>query len=95
VEPGESLPTMGLEGRVVGPWVEECRCAWEVIRAELGARKLRLDLRGLMYVDARGTKLLREIHRTSGAEVLADGPLTKYFAERITRENKRNANEGD
>jgi len=86
VEPVGSFVTMRLEGKVVGPWVDECQRAWKAIEAELGKRKLRLDLRGVLFVDERGTKLLREIHRTSGAEVLADCPLTKYFAERIARD---------
>lgn len=85
---------MRLEGRVVGPWVDECHRAWHSIQKELGAKKFRLDLRGVMFMDDRGTKLLREIHRTSGAEVLADSPLTKYFAQRITREIERNESEG-
>lgn len=46
-------------------------------------------------MDDRGTRLLREVHRTSGREVLAECPLTKYFAERITRETEKNGNEGD
>jgi hypothetical protein len=85
---------MRLEGKVIGPWVDECRRAWHAIRAELGSRKLRLDLRGVMFMDGRGTALLREIHKLSGAEVLADSPLTKYFAERIMRYVETEENEG-
>lgn len=78
----------------MGPWVEECHRAWQTIRAELGTKKLRLDLRGVTFVDDRGTKLLREVHRTSGAEVVAKCPLTKYFAARISGEI-RDGDEGD
>jgi len=85
---------MRLEGKVVGPWVQECRRAWQVIREELGAKKLQLDLRGLTFVDESGTKLLREIHRASRAEILANSPLTKYFAERILQEPEKTENEG-
>jgi hypothetical protein len=85
---------MRLEGKVIGPWVDECRRAWHAIRAELGSRRLRLDLRGVMFMDGRGTALLREIHKQSGAEVLADSPLTKYFAERIMRNAETEENEG-
>jgi hypothetical protein len=49
-----------------------------------------MDLRGVTFVDARGTEMLREIQQASGAEVLADSPLTKYFAERIKDENRKN-----
>lgn len=60
-----------------------------------GGKKVRLDLRGVTFMDDRATRLLREVHRTSGREVLAECPLTKYFAERITRETEKNGNEGD
>jgi len=93
-EPGESLITMRLEGKVIGPWVEECRRAWHAIRAELGSRKLRLDVRGVTFMDGRGTALLREIHKLSGAEVLADCPLTKYFAQLIMGDVETEENGG-
>ena len=81
---------MRLEGKVIGPWVEECHRTWDAIRADLGTKKLRLDVRGVTFMDDRGTALLRKIHRMSSAEVLANSPLTKYFAERIKREIEKN-----
>lgn len=85
---------MRLEGKVVGPWVEECHRTWDAIRESLGSKKLRLDVRGVMFMDNRGTALLRKIHRMSGAEVVANSPLTNYFAEQIRREIKQFENEG-
>jgi ABC-type transporter Mla MlaB component len=93
-EPADRQVTVRLEGKVVGPWVEECDRAWQGVRAELGSKKLRLDLCGLSFMDAKGTALLREIYRTSRAEILADTPLTKYFAERIAREAESTEDEG-
>ena len=86
MEPTDSAVTIRLEGKVVGPWVEECHRAWEAIRAESGSKKIRLDLRAVTFVDESGTAMLRNIHWISGAEVLADSPLTNYFAQRIMRE---------
>jgi hypothetical protein len=40
-----------------------------------------VDLRGVTHVDGTGRNLLAEIHAKTGAEFLADTPLTKYFAE--------------
>jgi len=51
-------------------------------------------MRGVMFMDDRGTALLRQIHRMSGAEVLANSPLTKYFAEQIRRGIKQIEKEG-
>jgi anti-anti-sigma regulatory factor len=86
--------TMRLEGKVVGPWVNECHRAWQAIRAELGMKKLRLDIRSVTFMDSRGIALLREIRKLSGAEVLADCPLTKYFAQRIMQEVETEGNLG-
>lgn len=95
VESADSLVTIRLEGKVIGPWVEECHRTWGTIRADLGSKKLLLDVRGVMFIDDRGIALLRQIHRMSGAEVLANSPLTKYFAEQIMREIKQIEDGGD
>lgn len=84
-----------LEGKVVGPWVDECHRAWQAIRPELGLKKLRLDLRGVTFMDRRGIALLREIRKRSGAEVLADCPLTKYFAGRILQDMEKGEDQGE
>jgi len=47
----------------------------------LGERKLLVDLRGLTHVDGAGRNLLADIHAETGADFLADTPLTKHFAE--------------
>ena len=94
VEIGDNLVSLRLEGKVVGPWVEECQRAWDGVRAESGARKVRLDVSGMTYVDERGMAMLRQIRRISGAEVVASSPLTKYFAERITMEIEQIETEG-
>ncbi len=39
--------------------------------------------------------MLREIQQASGAEVLADSPLTKYFAEQIKKKIEKTEEEGD
>jgi hypothetical protein len=48
--------TLKLEGRVVGPWVEELRRVCEPILAE--ERFLKLDLAEVSYVDAEGVATL-------------------------------------
>ena len=72
---------MRLDGRVAGPWVSECDRACRALLASLGAKKLRVDLRGVTHVDASGRQLLGELHRKTGAMFLADTPMTKYFAK--------------
>jgi ABC-type transporter Mla MlaB component len=48
--------TLTLEGRVVGPWVEELRRLCEPLLAE--DRVLELDLANVSYVDAEGVAAL-------------------------------------
>src|SRR5579862_2743102 len=73
--------TVRLEGRMSGPWVTECDRAYRAIASSLGSRRLQVDLRGVTHLDEGGRQLLGEIHRASGAEFVADTPMTKYFAQ--------------
>jgi ABC-type transporter Mla MlaB component len=73
--------TLKIEGVVAGLHVPELHRAWRELAPSLGERMLRVDLRGVMHVDRTGRILLAEIHAKTGAEFLADTPLTKYFAE--------------
>lgn len=57
-----------LEGKIVGPWVEECRRAIEK-ESELGTL-LALDLSDVTFVDSAGVAFLRETIR-KGVETSA------------------------
>ena len=48
----------------------------------MGQKILDVDLCGVTHVDDAGRSLLAEIHARTGAQFIADTPLTKYFAER-------------
>jgi ABC-type transporter Mla MlaB component len=48
--------TLKLEGRVVGPWVDELRRIGELVLSE--RRKLKLDLADVSFADASGVNLL-------------------------------------
>jgi len=73
--------TMKIEGKIAGPYVSALNQAWLVLAPSVGKRKLQVDLRGVTHVDGTGRNLLAEIHGKTGAEFVADTPLTKYFAE--------------
>ena len=76
---------MRLEGRMVGPWVAECQRAWLALEPSLSTKKLALDLCGVTFVDESGLELLREMYRATQAEICTNSPLTKHFAELLTR----------
>lgn len=57
-----------IEGKLVGPWVDECRTA--CARETGHGRRLALDLSEVTFVDADGVHLLRELVE-QGAEIRA------------------------
>jgi anti-anti-sigma regulatory factor len=81
IHDGEKLVTLKIEGRVADPLTSEVNRSWQELAPSLGSRKLSVDLRGVTFMDAAGRHLLAEIHAKTGAEFLADTPMTKYFAE--------------
>ena len=76
---------MKLEGRMVGAWVTECKQAWLALESSLAPKRFTLDLRGVTFVDEAGLQLLREIYRATGAEIIANSPLTRHFADQAMR----------
>jgi hypothetical protein len=68
----ESEMELVLEGRIVGPWVEELDRVWAETAPRLGSRKLSIDLRNVTYADSGGKRVLRSIFSQSGAELFAN-----------------------
>jgi len=81
VQETNEVVTLKVEGRAAKPLVAELNRVWQDLAPSLGSRKLSVDLRGVTFMDATGRNLLAEIHDKTGAEFLADTPMTKYFAQ--------------
>jgi len=86
--------TIQLEGKIIGPWVEEFDRSWHSLAPSLGPKELCLDLRGVVFIDAKGKQLLREIYQQTNACFLADSPLTRYFADDAMRRSPKDGEEG-
>lgn len=86
---------MKLEGKVIGPWVSECRRSWLGLTTSLSDKKLSLDLCGLTFIDDAGLAVLREIYGATDATFLADSPLTKHFVEQIIRGGAKSSEKGN
>ena len=86
--------TIQLEGKISGPWVDELVRSWHSLAPSLGPKTLRLDLRDVAFVDAKGRQLLREIYQKTNASFLADSPLTEHFADDAMRQSPENGEEG-
>lgn len=69
-------PCLVLEGKLVGPWVEECRA---LLAANEPARTA-LDLREVHYADAAGTALLRELD--SAGRIRGRSPFLSALLDR-------------
>jgi hypothetical protein len=82
-----------LEGKIVGPWVSEFDRTWRSLAPSLGSRKLVVDLRGVMHMDSEARLLLTEIHQKTGADFLADTPMTQYFADEARHPAKKEPTE--
>lgn len=94
VQDSSDSVTVQLAGKIAGPWTAEFERTWQGLAQSLNSRKLSLDLREVTYVDEAGRKLLREIYRKTGAEILGDSPLTKHFIEEAMRKSSKNGKEG-
>ena len=77
IETTNSSVTLGLEGRLTGPWVREVR---DFCRQYLGnGRRLNLNLAQLSFVDREGASLLRKLI-TRGVALTNYSP---FIAERL------------
>lgn len=52
-----------LEGRLVGPWVDEVEKAWRSVANSAKAQHLAVDLCDVTFVDAAGKELLSRMHQ--------------------------------
>jgi hypothetical protein len=94
VEESECAETIKLEGKIVGPWVEELSRIWHSMVPALGRKQLQLDIRCVAFIDSKGRQLLREIYQQTHASFLTDSPLTRYFAEEAMRQSPKDRGEG-
>jgi ABC-type transporter Mla MlaB component len=71
-----------IEGRLVGPWVDELRKCWRAARLHENCPKLQVDLTSVTLIDSEAKKLLAEMHR-NGARLFAVGLMTQAIIEEI------------
>lgn len=86
--------TLQLEGSVTGPWVNEFQQAWRSVAASLGSRKFSVDLRGVTQMNSVAREVLAEIYKRTGAELIANNPMIKYFAEEAKHRIEQDKEEG-
>jgi anti-anti-sigma regulatory factor len=69
---GSDVPaTVGLDGRLVGPWVDEVRSVVTALRSQ---GQVRLNLQNLSFADVSGLELLSAMRR-DGVPLIGGSPL--------------------
>jgi len=91
VHEAEGVVILKIEGRAAKPLVDELHRTWQDLAPSLGSKRLSVDLRGVTFMDMTGRHLLAEIHAKTGADFLANTPMTKYFAEEAMRGIRANS----
>ena len=71
-----------LEGRLIGPWVNELEQAWQCIK-QSGGGALVVDLTGVTFIEDNGKHLLSRMWQ-EGAELIATGCCNRSIVEQIT-----------
>lgn len=77
----ESPPLLRLEGKLIGPWVDEFR---QACASRQAGNKLRLDLAAVTYVDRAGLDLLSELI-AGGTTFVACSALVGEFLHEESR----------
>ena len=92
-QPNGEHVILKIAGRIAGAQVPVLHQAWQELAPSLGQRRLLVDLRDVIHVDEPGRSLLADMHAKSGAEFVADTPLTKHFAEQAQQDVRRNSSQ--
>lgn len=72
-----------VEGKLVGPWVEELKKCWQEASQLKPVPPLQAELSALTLIDAEGKALLSEMHR-QGVKLTALGLMTQAIIEEVT-----------
>jgi len=81
-----------LEGKLVAPWADELRLAWERAKAELGDRKLVVEVKNLIVINQAGENVLLELMQ-EGVKVRGFGVFTRHILKQLARRAEGKAKE--
>ena len=77
-----------LEGRLVGPWVDELRAVWQERIPGRGGLPLVVDLCGLTAMDTQGQRLLEELLQR-GATLRCSDVMNQFLVEQMSSSSGR------
>jgi anti-anti-sigma regulatory factor len=76
--------TLRVEGRLVGPWVDELERAWRGVSSDSSDGRVTVDLSDVTFVGEEGKKLLEAMY-AKGAKLKASGCVTRRLVEEIAQ----------
>ena len=79
---GVRPPTLHLDGKLAGPWVDELERAWRRLSANCPNKTITVDLSGVTFIDSAGKKLLSLLVE-QGTELRAAHLMTKFIVEQV------------
>ena len=79
------LTTLNVEGRLVGPWVNELEQCWKKVVEVRPPQLVRINLSAVGFIDSEGKQLLCKM-RKQGAVLVPTGCFMKSIVEEIERE---------
>jgi len=77
--------TLQVEGKLTGAWVGELERCWREIASN---QAVAVSLQAVTFIDDKGKDLLIRMYQ-SGAELLAEGCMTKAIVEEIRERHPR------
>jgi hypothetical protein len=80
LDTNDSIRTLKLEGKLLGPWVDELRRACQEPRTPPSC--LRLDLAAVTFIDAIGVKMLDDLMRQGATIVDYSGFVAELLSAR-------------
>jgi anti-anti-sigma regulatory factor len=83
IQPTSHGTTLKVEGQLGFPWVQKLERLWERVRDHALHHALRIDLTSVLFVDAEGTRILKQMHN-DGAELTSEAFQTKSLVEEVT-----------
>ena len=84
-ETSQERVTLTVEGKLAGPWVQALEQSWKDLLAGSSNENLSVNLCGVIFIDAAGKALLKEIHK-QGGRLVAVGCLNQAIVREIATE---------
>ena len=82
-----------IEGKLVGPWVEELEKCWESVLAAEPSSTMLVNLTAVTFIDHEGRELLTRMWR-QGVRLLSAGCLINAIVAEIEAEVEQENNHG-